>query len=125
MTWVTMRNELHHITVAAAAAVASQASVRKLGSSSDLRLQVLCKMLSTVYGSRFTSAEDQAAVQKLIAQELDVTEADLKAESEVTMQTDVPATLRIGAVYLQKGAAAAEVLVGCQLGSPAHKVSAA
>jgi hypothetical protein len=102
-----MRNELHHIQVTAAAAAASHeaaSAAHKAASSTDLRLQVLCRMLSTVYGSRFSAREDQAAVQKLIAQELDVTEAELReTESDITMQTNVPSTLRVGAVYMHKG----------------------
>jgi hypothetical protein len=79
-----------------------------IGSSTDLRLQVLCKVLGMVYGGRFSRLEDQQAVQSLVSKHLGWEgaweEGGSRAGPGITLDTSIPATLRIGAAYLDKGA---------------------
>lgn len=83
----------------------SATASRRAASSTDLRLQVLCKVLSSVYASRFPSKEDQDRVQQLIAKHMQVEEHDLIRDWDSSLECSIPATLRIGAVFLTKGAA--------------------
>jgi hypothetical protein len=79
------------------------AAGRRTASSTDLRLQVLCKVLFSVYGSRFPGSEDQERVQQLIAQHMEVQEQELVRSWDTSIECGIPATLRIGAVFLSKG----------------------
>lgn len=117
--------QLHHIHLAAAATTASQdaaTATRKLASSTDVRLQVLCWVLSSVYGSRFEDCSDQLAVQQLIVQHMDVPQSELEASDAVTLQDNVPGTLRIGAVYLTRGELSV-ICVGVGVGVCMHLCS--
>lgn len=106
-----MQDELCHIQLAAAGARAAAANsqdtaaaTRKLASSVDLRLQVLCRVVATVYGSRFSSEDDQKAVRQLVGCSFDVSESELdKEDASISLQANIPATLRIGAVYMVRG----------------------
>jgi hypothetical protein len=80
------------------------AAGHRTASSTDLRLQVLCKVLFSVYGSRFPDSEDQGQVQQLIAEHMEVQEQELVRSWDTSMECSIPATLRIGAVFLSKGA---------------------
>ncbi|WIA29986.1 hypothetical protein OEZ86_000084 [Tetradesmus obliquus] len=79
------------------------AAGRRTASSTDLRLQVLCKVLFSVYGSRFPASDDQEQVQQLIAEHMEVQERELVQSWDTSIECSVPATLRVGAVFLSKG----------------------
>jgi superfamily II DNA helicase RecQ len=87
----------------AAAARLAPSEARRLASSTDLRLQVLCKVLSSVYAARFFSSEDQAAVNALVAQHMQVPDVELVTGWGASLVTQVPCWLKVGAVYLSKG----------------------
>jgi len=90
-------------TAAGTSAQAAPAASRRLASTTDLRLQVLCKVLFTVYGSRFAAAADQQRAQQLIAEYMEVDEQDLIRNWDTSIECSIPSTLRIGAVFLGKG----------------------
>jgi hypothetical protein len=110
-----LKDHLHHLhssvtgeaTSAAshpgAAAHQAPSDGRRLASSTDLRLQVLCKVLSSVYAARFFSSEDQAAVNALIARHMQVPDVELVTGWGASLVTQVPCWLKVGAVYLSKG----------------------
>lgn len=79
------------------------AAGRRTASSTDLRLEVLCKVLFSVYGSRFPASDDQEQVQQLIAEHMEVQERELVQSWDTSIECSVPATLRVGAVFLSKG----------------------
>ena len=117
--WATMQDELHHIQMAAASdtptsprpassiadgASGSLSATRRLASSSvDIRVQVLCKVLGSIYAARFSSSEDQLRVQHLIAEHMEVADTELLKGWGVSLECGVPSMLRVGAVYLSKG----------------------
>eukprot|EP00775_Hariotina_reticulata_P003371 gene3371-3646_t len=75
----------------------------RVASATDLRLQVLCKVLFTVYGSRFSASADQDRAQQLIAEHMEVDERDLIRNWDTSIECSIPSTLRVGAVFLGKG----------------------
>jgi hypothetical protein len=75
----------------------------RLAGTTDLRLQVLCKVLSSVYAARFFSGEDQAAMNARIVQHMRVSDAALVTGGDISLVTQVPSWLKLGAVYLSTG----------------------
>lgn len=79
------------------------AASRRTASCTDLRVQVLCKVLFSVYGSRFQSKEDQERIRQLIVEHLDVQEHELVQSWDTSIECCNPTTLKIGAVFMGKG----------------------